>query len=89
MHYIASTSMTGLNNFNAYDRDMSPYLKLGNPYNPHNQFDLSPQQNSAIMSTPLKKRQVKALTKEAARVFGIPPEKRKCLSLMLVEFYED
>jgi len=55
MQFIASTSMLGLNNFNGYDH-MSPFLKQSNLYNPHNQFDLSPQQNSAIMSTPLKKR---------------------------------
>jgi len=27
MHFIASTSMIGLNNFNGDDRYMSPYLK--------------------------------------------------------------
>ena len=26
MHFITSTSMIGLNNFNGYERDLSPYL---------------------------------------------------------------
>ena len=41
------------------------------------------------MSTPLKKRAEKALTKEVTRVFQIQPEKRKSLSLILIEIFEE